>query len=142
MSKQSVAKWNRYLGWVTVPVLIASLITAYGMPDLDPGSALNITVQSLIGILPLIHFCMSLYVFGIPRFSKNERTIHIYIGYATLLAILISQSLFGTGMLFVVANVIMYLFIVAHLVMGVRSAMARRNKGSDQMIPLHRGQKG
>ena len=82
---------------------------------------------------------LSLYVFGIPRFSQTEKTIHIYIGYATLLVILISQSLIGAGAIYDITTGLMYLFIVIHLILGIRSAMKRNSAGSDQMVELHRG---
>jgi hypothetical protein len=137
--RQSIAKYNRWLGWLSIILVIAAYSTD-AMRDSDPNSVpawLDITMQSLVGLVPLIHAGLSMYLFGFPRFASNVNVAHIYIGYAVLLAILISQSLIGQGTIYAIMTWAMYILIAVHVVLGTRSWLQRRNS-QDNMAKLHR----
>jgi hypothetical protein len=137
--RQSIAKYNRWLGWFSI-LLVIGAYTTDAIRDNDPdavASWIDITLQSLVGLVPLIHAGLSMYLFGFPRFDPNVKVIHIYIGYSVLLAILISQSLIGTGAIYGIMTVVMYILILVHVVLGTQSWMQRRN-AQDQMAQMHR----
>lgn len=142
MSKQTLAQWNRWLGWITVPVVVAAFATRY-IWDWREGDmrGLYITIQTLVGILPLVHFALSLFLFGFPRGGNAAKTRHVYIGYGVFLAIMISQSLIGTGIVYDITTWAMYLLIVVHVVLGYRHAQARQKSGGDPMSEVQRGRK-
>ncbi len=139
--RQSIAKYNRWLGWISIILVIGAFYTD-SVRDSDPNALpawLDITMQSLVGLVPLIHAAFSMYLFGFPRFDPNVKVIHIYFGYAVLLAILISQSLIGTGTVYSVMTGVMYIFIAIHIGLGTRSWWMRRNsQNRDQMAAMHR----
>ncbi len=146
MNKQSLARYNRWLGWLLVPAILLSVVVAYprGNPLWDVGTGSTYwTIQGLVMVLPLLHFIATLYLFGMPRFSNGLRAWHVYIGYLTFLAIFISQSLIGAdGPIqpwFDIGNAVMYLLIVVHVVLGFRSWMDRRKSSTDSMASIHRG---
>ena len=137
--RQNIAKYNRWLGWISI-VLVIGAYTTDAMRDNDPeavASWIDITMQSLVGIVPLVHAGLSMYLFGFPRFDPNVKIVHIYIGYVVLLAILISQSLIGAGAIYGIMTGVMYVMILVHVVLGTRSWMQRRST-QDQMAQMHR----
>ena len=137
--RQNIAKYNRWLGWISVILVIGAYATD-SIRDNNPdaiASWIDITMQSLVGIVPLIHAGLSMFLFGFPRFNPNVKIAHIYIGYAVLLAILISQSLIGAGGIYIAMTWVMYILIAVHVVLGTRSWMQRRD-AQDQMAQLHR----
>lgn len=137
--RQSIAKYNRWLGWISIILVIGAYYTD-AVRDNDPEAIaawIDITMQSLVGLVPLIHAGLSMYLFGFPRFASNVNVVHIYIGYAVLLAILISQSLIGQGTIYAVMTWAMYVLMAVHVVLGTRSWMQRRNS-QDSMAKLHR----
>jgi len=150
MNKQNVARWNRWIGWVFVVVTLASVITVYprGNPlvYLDPKGALYSTLNfALIPLLALIHFGFTLYLFGFPRFSNGSKVWHVYIGYITFLVMFISNSLIGAdGPIqpwFDYGTILMYIFIIIHVVMGTQHWAGRRKGSADTMAAIHRGAK-
>lgn len=142
MNKQTLAKWNRYLAWVTVPVVLAAFATRY-IWDWREGDLRSayITIQTLVGILPLVHFLISLYLFGFPRGGNAAKTWHVYIGYIVFLTIMISQSIIGMEPLYTIMTLVMYGTILVHVVLGARHALARQRSGGDPMIEVQRGRK-
>lgn len=149
MNKQNLARWNRWLGWAFVVVTIFSVVTAYprdnALVPLDPKGALYQTVNfALIPLLALVHFGLTLYLFGFPRFSNGAKAWHVYIGYATFLVMFGSQSMIGPdGPIqpwFDYGNILMYILIVIHVYMGFQHWSARR-AGNDQMAAIQRGAK-
>ncbi len=144
ISRQQLASINRWLGWIAVPITFLAFYTRY-VDNWGPKAIQDVTKNSLytwinilVGILPLVHAVISLFVFGIPRFARTQpKIVHIWIGYIVLLVILVSQSLAGTGIVYDVATIAMYLIIAVHTVLGFRFMLARRGKG-DTMEELHR----
>lgn len=137
--RQTIAKYNRWLGWISILLVVGAYYTD-SVRDADPEAMaawIDITMQSLVGIIPLIHAALSMYLFGFPRFAPNVNIAHIYIGYGVLLAILISQSLIGAGAIYSIMTWVMYILIVVHIVLGTRSWLQRRNS-QDGMAPIHR----
>lgn len=137
--RQSIAKYNRWLGWSSIILVIGAYYTD-AVRDNDPEAIaawIDITMQSLVGLVPLIHAGLSMYLFGFPRFASNMNVVHIYLGYALLLVILIGQSLGRGTVLYTVMLWAMYILIVVHVALGVRSWMQRRNS-QDSMAKLHR----
>lgn len=148
MNKQSLARWNRWIGWAFVVVTIFSVVTAYprgnALLPLDPAGALYQTVNfALIPILALVHFGLTLYLFGFPR-GGGAKAWHVYIGYLTFLVMFGSQSLIGpNGRIqpwFDIGNILMYILIIIHVYMGYQNWSARRS-GSDAMASIQRGAK-
>lgn len=148
MSKQNLAKWNRWLGWAFVVVTLVSVVTAYPRSNplipLDQSGALYQTINyALIPLLALVHFGLTLYLFGFPR-GGGAKAWHVYIGYITFLVMFGSQSLIGAdGPIqpwFDYGNILMYLLIIIHVYMGFTHWQARR-AGSDQMAAIQRGAK-
>jgi hypothetical protein len=149
MNKQNLARWNRWLGWAFVVVTLFSIVTAYprgnALVALDPKGALYQTLNyALIPLLALVHFGLTLYLFGFPRFSNGAKAWHVYIGYITFLVMFGSQSLIGpNGPIqpwFDYGNILMYILIVIHVYMGYQHWSARRS-GADQMASIQRGAK-
>lgn len=148
MNKQILARWNRWIGWAFVVVTIFSVVTAYprgnALLPLDPAGALYQTVNfALIPILALVHFGLTLYLFGFPR-GGGAKAWHVYIGYLTFLVMFGSQSLIGpNGRIqpwFDIGNILMYILIIIHVYMGYQNWSARRS-GSDAMASIQRGAK-
>lgn len=150
MNKQNLARWNRWLGWAFVVITIFSVVTAYprGNPifPLDPKSALYQTVNfALIPLVALVHFGLTLYLFGFPR-GGGAKAWHVYIGYITFLVMFGSQSLIGPGGVeiqpwFDIGNILMYILIVIHVYMGFQNWSARRAGKGDTMAAIQRGAK-
>ena len=137
--RQTMSRVNRWLGWISILLVIGAYYTDAAR-DADPDAIaqwIDITMQSLVGLVPLIHAGISMYLFGFPRFSPNVNIVHIYIGYAVLLAILISQSLIGAGAIYSIMTWVMYVLIVVHIVLGTRSWLQRRSS-QDEMSKMHR----
>lgn len=149
MSKQNLARWNRLLGWAFVVIMFFAVITALprGNPILDIGRGpLYQTLNfALVPLVTLVHFGLSLYLFGFPRFSNGAKAWHVYIGYITFLVIFGSQSLIGPdGPIepwFTIGNIIMYVLIVVHVVLGFQHWSARRSGKGDAMASVQRGAK-
>lgn len=140
-NKQSIAKINRWIGWLCVPVTLAAFVTRYVLYWNDktgPNYGTYVLIQTLVGILPLIHGLISIYIFGIPRSSNSAKVRHVYIGYAVLLLILISQSIPGLEPFYTILTIGMYVAILYHTILGLKHAMARNSDG-DSMAELHRG---
>lgn len=142
ISRQQLASINRWIGWISVPITFLAFYTRYvdnwkAVAD-GTKASLYIWINILVGVLPLVHAVISLFIFGIPRFASTQpKIVHIWIGYIVLLVILVSQSLAGTGVVYDVFTILMYLTILGHTVLGVRFMLARRGKG-DTMEELHR----
>lgn len=148
MNKQNLARWNRWLGWAFVVVTLVSVNTAYPrnnpLVPLDQSGALYQTLNyALIPLLALLHFGLTLYLFGFPR-GGGAKGWHVYIGYITFLVMFGSQSLIGPdGPIqpwFDYGNILMYILIIIHVYMGFTHWQARR-AGSDQMASIQRGAK-
>ena len=74
--RQNIAKYNRWLGWISVILVIGAYATD-SIRDNNPdaiASWIDITMQSLVGIVPLIHAGLSMFLFGFPRFNPGEFT--------------------------------------------------------------------
>ena len=150
MNKQNLARWNRWIGWVFVVVTLASIITAYprgsALLPLDPKGALYQTINfALIPLLALVHFGLTVYLFGFPRFSGGAKAWHVYIGYITFLVMFGSQSMIGPdGPIqpwFDYGTILLYILIVIHVYMGFQHWSARRKGSADTMAAIHRGAK-
>ena len=150
MSKQNLARWNRWTGWAFVVITLLSVVTAYPRSNpiwaIDQKGALYQTLNyALIPLIALVHFGLTLYLFGFPRFSKGSKVWHVYIGYITFLVMFIANSLIGAdGPIqpwFDYGTILMYIFIVIHVVMGTQHWAARRKSSTDTMAPIQRGAK-
>jgi hypothetical protein len=148
MNKQNLARWNRWLGWAFVVITLISVVTVYprgnALVPLDPKGALYQTLNfALIPLLALVHFGLTLYLFGFPR-GGGAKGWHVYIGYITFLVMFIANSLVGANgpiqPWFDYGTILMYILIVIHVVMGTQHWLARRT-GSDQMASIQRGAK-
>ena len=149
MNKQNLARWNRWIGWVFVVVTLISIVTAYPRGSvilpLDPKGALYQTINfALIPLLALVHFGLTVYLFGFPRFSGGAKAWHVYIGYITFLVMFGSQSMIGPdGPIqpwFDYGNILMYILIIVHVYMGFTHWRARQG-GTDTMASVQRGAK-
>ncbi len=141
MNRQTLARINRWLGWISVPITFLAFYTRYidnWKGSTNPTQAtIYMWANILVGVLPLIHAVISLIIFGIPRYTSNPKIVHIWIGYIVLIVILVSQSLAGTAIVYDIATILMYLIIVVHTVLGLKFALARQKEG-DTLEALHR----
>ena len=149
MNKQNLARWNRWLGWAFVVVTLISVLTAYprGNPliAIDQKGAFYQTLNyALIPLLALLHFGLTVYLFGFPR-GGGAKVWHVYIGYITFLVMFGSQSLIGPdGPIqpwFDYGNILMYILIIIHVYMGFQHWSARRKGSGDSMASVQRGAK-
>jgi uncharacterized membrane protein len=145
MNKQSLAKINRYLAWLTTLVAVASFTVSYvlGYRDMPRGSSeysLYGNLSAGIAVLAVIHGIISVILFGFPRFDmSNAKTRHVWIGYILFIVMFVGESIGSSaGVVYRVFNIIMWVLILVHVILGIQMAMAR-NKGSDNMAELHRG---
>jgi hypothetical protein len=128
--KQQVAKWNRRLGWITFPTLVAGTILYYaprlGWWDIPrwPGDLFS----GLFPLLFFLHSLCSVYLFGFPKFRTNIRIVHIYIGYVVFVFTLASQSLIGVEPWHNITYAVMWLFVLLHVSLSVRFALQRNKK--------------
>ncbi|MDX1377970.1 MAG: hypothetical protein R3307_03905, partial [Anaerolineales bacterium] len=113
---------------------------------LDPKGALYQTINfALIPLLALVHFGLTVYLFGFPRFSGGAKAWHVYIGYITFLVMFGSQSMIGPdGPIqpwFDYGTTLMYILIAIHVYMGFQHWSARRKGSGDTMAAIQRGAK-
>lgn len=124
--KRKFAIFNRYLAWVTTVSLIISMIYTYRKQiGIDLPSWIGM-VFTLLYIFPLfIHAFASFYFFGLPRFRNHIRVVHIYIGYAVFISMMIYLSVGSKEPLHMITYGINLAFIVAHVVLSTRFMLKR-----------------
>lgn len=128
--KQKVARWNRTLGWITFPTLVIGTLLYYGydyqfLPFPKwPGRLLT----NIFTLLFFVHSAFSVYLFGFPKFSRNIRVLHIWIGYVVFIFVMTSQSL-NVEPWHNITYAIMWLVIIAHVALSTRFMLQRRGKG-------------
>jgi hypothetical protein len=117
-----VAVWNRRLAWITLPMFLLST-AAYYLPlwEITPGLKPYAIPLSLVFILLFFtHSLFSVYLFGLPKPRANIRVIHLYIGYLLFIFTLISNSIIGIEPYHIVAYVVMWIFLLAHISLSIR----------------------
>lgn len=123
--KKSVAIWNRRLAWVTLVMLVIMNVTVYT----DYFGKMAGGISSLLFILLLlVHSLFSVYLFGFPKFKWNIRVIHIYIGYFLFIFTMLSQAIISAEPYHLIAFILMWVFIVAHVALSIRFAVKRNIK--------------
>jgi len=130
------------LFWIMIFMHSIAALYLYGNPlvYLDPKGALYQTLNfALIPLLALVHFGFTLYLFGFPRFSNGSKVWHVYIGYITFLVMFISNSMIGPdGPIqpwFDYGTILMYIFIVVHVVMGTQHWAPAAKAVQTQWLP-------
>ena len=123
--KQRAGQTNRKVGWVSLPLLIGTSVIYY----IHGGTAQTISLVLQLLFLPLffVHVALSLYVFGLVRPRRTLRVFHIYLGYATFVIVMVSQTTFNIEPLHSILTALMYLTIAAHIALAIRYGVARRN---------------
>ena len=78
-------------------------------------------ISSLM-FIPLFfaHSLFSVYLFGFPKFKRQIRVVHHYIGYVLFVFTLVSNSLIGLEPYHVIAYFIMWAFLIAHISLSIR----------------------
>jgi hypothetical protein len=140
--KQTVARWNRRLAWITLPTLFLGTLLFYGhrgrwlaLPKWQGDLLTN-----LFTLFFFIHSAFSVYLFGFPKFSRNIRVVHIWIGYVVFVFVLTSQSLIGVEPWHGFAYGLMWLFIVLHVALSLRFWRQRWTKRvKDPELALYTG---
>jgi hypothetical protein len=130
--KKRVAVWNRRLAWVTFSALAIGSLLFYTRLGgwLASGYAVGaVLVNAIFTPLFMVHAAFSVYLFGFPKFRKQIRVLHIYIGYMVFLLTMISQLLIGVEPYHAMFFGLNWLFILLHLVLSARFMLQRRAGG-------------
>jgi hypothetical protein len=125
--RQKAGRINRALGYVSLPMLIV-LTIAYYVHQEDGDTAHDVSTWTQIAFLPLffVHVALSFYVFGLVRPRRTLRVFHIYVGYVTLVLVMVSQTTFGNEPLHTTLTVLMYAVIAVHIAIALRYGVTRR----------------
>lgn len=134
--KRRLAVYNRYLAWVTVPVLLLGTLAYYQRSlGIVLPAWMNSFFNTLFIVLFFVHATASLYFYGIPRPKLHIRVLHVYIGYGVFLFTMVSQSLIGVEPIHIITYVLNWLFIGMHLALSVRFMLQRvRRKKQDPLL--------
>jgi hypothetical protein len=121
--RQRAGAFNRRVGWVLLPVVVA----ATGVHYLVPGQLVlaGVLVAVVIG-LSTVHLALSVYVFGFVRPRRTLKVFHIYFGYALGVVIWASQTNLDNEPLHTYLTILMFLGIGVHLALATRYAARRR----------------
>jgi hypothetical protein len=120
--KKRVAVWNRRLAWVTFPTLVMGTLFYYGPVYRwwPAAHGWGRVLMNIFTLMFLVHSVFSVYLFGFPKWKKNLRVYHIYIGYAVFVLTLTSQSLIGFEPYHAVFYALNWLFIIMHVTLSTR----------------------
>jgi hypothetical protein len=121
--RQRAGAFNRRVGWVLLPVMVAATAVHY-LPGDRPVLA-GVLVALVVG-LNTVHLALSLYVFGLVRPRRTLKVFHIYFGYALGLVIWASQTNLRNEPLHTYLTILMFVGIGVHLVLATRYAARRR----------------
>ena len=127
--KKKVAIWNRRLAWVTLPMFLTGTVSYYlAVWQIYPDLKTFAGISSLVFILLFFaHSLFSVYLFGFPKFKRQIRVVHLYIGYVLFVFTLVSNSLIGLEPYHIIAYIIMWMSLIAHISLSVRFFLRRRS---------------
>ena len=128
--RRRVGVANRRMAWAVLPVVVAALFLHYVVDDYN---AAVWALQAIFVPVVLLHTALSFYVFGWVPPSRTLRTVHIWVGYAYLVAMLASQTTFAWPGLHRVLTVLMFAFLTAHVGIGVHYAVRRRRAAASRV---------
>ena len=121
--RQRAGRLNRRLGYISLPLLVATSLFYY-----VPEGPHLVSAVLQIALLPIffVHVALSFYVFGVVRPRRTLRVFHIYFGYLTFFVVFASQmSIKSGGAKHFVLTALMYLAIALHIAIGVRYSIKR-----------------
>ena len=122
--KQKIVRWNRMSAWIVLPFMVIGQIL-YMIPSTQ-------TIGSYMQIIWLlfwfIHAVLSFYLYALPKPKANLRVFHIYLGYATFVFTMISQSLFGMDDIKRIFDILMWASIAVHVALAVYYYNQRKQK--------------
>ena len=127
--KKRVAVWNRRLAWVTFSALAVGSLLFYTRLGVwwPLGYTIGmVLINAIFTPLFLVHAAFSVYLFGFPKFRRQIRVLHIYIGYVVFLMTMTSQALIGWEPYHTIFFALNWLFIFVHLVLSARFMLQRR----------------
>ena len=129
--KSKVAKINRYMAWVNLPLLLIGSFMIHAWKDGVAGASARSTggaLQGIFIILFFIHTLMSAYLYGIPKPARNVRVFHVYLGYAVFLFVMSSQVFLKTEPLHTLLYFLQWVTISFHIALSTRFAFKRMGK--------------
>ena len=121
--RQRAGAFNRRVGWVLLPVMVAASAVHY-LPG-DRSLLAGCLVAMVVG-LNTVHLGLSIYVFGFVRPRRTLKVFHIYFGYALGVLIWASQTNLHREPMHTYLTVLMFLGIAVHLALATRYAARRR----------------
>ncbi len=129
LKKSKLIRINRYMAWITVPLLILSTFVFFS-PSLR--ISLPDWMQLFSPVFQLffvVHTLISIYVFRFPRFSTSPKSIEIYSGYGILLTVILNFVFYGSEPYATIVFWANWAFIAVHIVLGMRFALRRLKRG-------------
>lgn len=120
--RQRAGVLGRRVGWVLLPVVVASTALHY----VDRYDALTRLLVVAVVLLNTLHLGLSVYVFGLVRPRRTWKVFHIYFGYVVGVLIWASQTNLDREPLHTWLTVLMALGIAVHLALAARCAAQRR----------------
>ncbi|HTW13651.1 MAG TPA: hypothetical protein VMF51_00910 [Nocardioides sp.] len=120
--RQRAGVLGRRVGWVLLPVVIASTTLHY----VGEYRILTAALVTLVVLLNTVHIALSVYVFGFVRPRRTLKVFHIYFGYVLGVLIWASQTNLDREPLHTWLTVLMGLGIAVHLLLAARCAAQRR----------------
>lgn len=122
--RQRAGVVSRRVGWLLLPFVLASTTLYYAV-----GDGLLVTWIATIGVISLstLHTVLSFYVYGIVRPRMTVRVLHVYLGYALFVLVVVSQTNLEHEPLHTVLTALMYAAIVGHVVLAARVSLQRRS---------------
>ena len=121
--RQRAGAFNRRVGWVLLPVMVAATAVHY-LPG-DRSLLAGVLVGLVVG-LNTVHLALSVYVFGLVRPRRTLKVFHIYFGYALGVLIWASQTNLHNEPMHTYLTILMFLGIGVHLALATRYAARRR----------------
>ena len=140
--KKQIAIWNRRLAWITLVVMIIMNVSTYAdyFQWVTWMKTTSIVSSTFFLLLFLVHSFFSVYLFGFPKFKRQIRVVHIYIGYCLFIFTLISQSI-SIEPYHIILFTFMWISIVSHVSLSIRFAIARNVKKQPEPSLVFRGEK-
>ncbi len=120
--KKRIAVANRWLGWLTLiayllprihPILEEQNITL--LPDNWLG-----TLQAAFMFFIFLHGIAAIYLYGVPIFKWHNRVLQMYLGFIIFAIFMLNRSFINVPVLLTVTDVLIWIPVVAHVLLGLR----------------------
>ena len=132
LKKSKLIRINRYMAWITVPLLILSTFVFFSPSLRIPLPGWMQLFGPVFQLFFVVHTLISIYVFRFPRLSTSPRSIQVYSGYGVLLTVILNFAFYGHEPYATIVFWANWAFIAVHIVLGIRFTLKRLKRGQQK----------